>query len=277
MRTFAAADGTRLAYHVLGQGNPVIVLPGGPMQDSAYLGDLGGLSERLRLIRLDLRATGDSARPTDLTTCRCDRLVDDVETLRVHLGLERVDLIAHSAGTNLAALYAARHPERVGKLALITPSTYAVGITATPAHRRAVIERRRGEPWFEQVSAAFESIAAGQGAADDWDAIVPFTYGRWDTTAQAHHAAGRHNPDAAAAFTAEGAFDPATTRTALATLDAPVLVVAGDHDLSAPEPAVAELAALFPNAKLAVLPGGGHFPWLDDPAWLTETIAAFLA
>lgn len=277
MSTFTAADGTSLAYHVLGHGNPVIVLPGGPMQDSAYLGDLGGLSERLRLIRLDLRATGESETPTDLTTCRCDRLVDDVEALRVHLGLDQVDLIAHSAGTNLAALYAARHPERVGRLALITPSTYAVGVTATPAHRRAVIERRRGEPWFEQVSTAFESIAAGQGAADAWEAIVPFTYGRWDTTAQAHHAAGRQNPDAAAAFAADGAFDPDATRAALATLDAPVLVVAGDHDLSAPEPAVAELAGLFPNAKLAVLPGGGHFPWLDDPAWLTETVATFLA
>jgi proline iminopeptidase len=277
MSDFMAFDGTRLSYHVLGEGNPVIVLPGGPMQDSAYLGDLGGLSSRVRLIRFDLRGTAGSPT-TDVASCRCDRLVDDVEALRKHLGLERVDLLGHSAGCNLAALYAARYPERVGTLVLVTPSTYAVGITITPEVRRAIIERRRGEALFGQVSAAFESIAAGRGTGEDWEALVPFTYGRWDAAAVAHHAAGgsQRNPDAATAFGAEGAFSPDSTRAALGALGAPVLVVAGDYDLSAPEAAASELAGLFPNAKLATLVGGGHFPWLDDPGWFAETVAAFL-
>ncbi|GAA3498784.1 hypothetical protein GCM10019016_058870 [Streptomyces prasinosporus] len=38
MPTFSARDGTDLAYHVSGDGPPVICLPGGPT-DSAYLGD----------------------------------------------------------------------------------------------------------------------------------------------------------------------------------------------------------------------------------------------
>lgn len=278
MSDFTAFDGTRLTYHALGEGRPVIVLPGGPMQDSAYLGDLGGLSSRVRLIRLDLRGTGES--PTaDLTSCRCDRLVDDVEALRVHLGIDRVDLLAHSAGTNLAALYAARHPDRIGALVLVTPSSYAVGIAVTPEVRRAVIERRKGEPLFGQVSTAFESIAAGKGTAEDWEALVPFTYGRWDDGARAHHAAGefQRNPDAAAAYAAEGAFSPESTRAALGALGAPVLVVAGDCDLSAPAPAAAELAGLFVNAQVATLGGGGHFPWLDDADWFVATVASFLA
>ncbi|SDI34113.1 Pimeloyl-ACP methyl ester carboxylesterase [Actinokineospora alba] len=278
MSDFIAFDGTRLTYHALGEGNPVIVLPGGPMQDSAYLGDLGGLSSRVRLIRLDLRGTGESPT-TDLASCRCDRLVEDVEALREQLGLDRVDLLAHSAGTNLAALYAARYAERVGALVLVTPSTYAVGITISPDVRRAVIERRKGEPWYGQVSAAFDSIAAGEGTVEDWEALVPFTYGRWDDTARAHHAAGefQRNPDAAEAYAAEGAFSPDSTRAALGALGATVLVLAGDHDLSAPEAAAAELADLFPNAKLVTLARGGHFPWLDDPDWFTETVASFLA
>lgn len=278
MSDFIAFDGTTLTYHVLGDGRSVIVLPGGPMQDSAYLGDLGGLSSRVRLIRLDLRGTGES--PTaDLDSCRCDRLVDDVEALRVHLGLDQVDLLGHSAGTNLAALYAARHPERVRALVLVTPSTYAVGITISADARRAVIQRRSGEPLFGQVSAAFESIAAGTSTPADWEALVPFSYGRWDAAAQAHHAAGEHqrNPDAAAAFATEGAFSPDDTRAALAAVGAPVLVVTGDHDLSSPEVAGEELAALFPAAKLTTLVGGGHFPWLDDAEWFAETVASFLA
>lgn len=82
------------------------------MQDSAYLGDLGGLSTHRRLVVLDLRGTGQSATPEDASTYRCDRLVDDVEALREHLGLSRMDVLGHSAGTNLAVLYAARYPER---------------------------------------------------------------------------------------------------------------------------------------------------------------------
>src|SRR4051812_12245400 len=118
MPTLLARDGTELAYSVLGQGPPLVCLAGGPMLDAEYLGDLGGLSAELGLIRLDLRGTGRSG-VAHLDSYRCDRLVDDVEALRVHLGLERIDLLGHSAGANLAALYAARHPARVGRLVLV--------------------------------------------------------------------------------------------------------------------------------------------------------------
>lgn len=46
-----------------GEGAPVVCLPGGPLLDSASLGDLGGLSGRLRLIRPDYRGTGRSETP----------------------------------------------------------------------------------------------------------------------------------------------------------------------------------------------------------------------
>ena len=75
MQSFDGSDGTRLAYHRTGKGEPLVVLPGGPMLASAYLGDLGGLSARRSLVRLDLRGTGDSAVPTDPSTYRCDRQV----------------------------------------------------------------------------------------------------------------------------------------------------------------------------------------------------------
>jgi pimeloyl-ACP methyl ester carboxylesterase len=40
-------------------------------------------------------------------------------------------------------------------------------------------------------------------------------------------------------------------------------------------PNAAECAGLFEHAELAVQPGAGHFPWLDDPVWFTWTLAAF--
>lgn len=273
-----AYDGTKLAYHVRGDGDPVVCLPGGPMQDAEYLGDLGGLSERHRLVLVDHRGTGRSATPADAATYRCDHLVDDVEALRDHLGLARMNLLAHSAGTNLAVLYAARYPEHVGKLVLVGPSAFAVGITVSAEARCEVVRLREGEPWFGPAWAAFERINAGQAADSDWAAIEPFRYGRWDAAAQAYHARGeeRRNNDAAAVFAAEGAFRPEATRAALATFGAPVLLLAGEVDVNSPPSVVAELAGMFPNATFVTQPGSGHFPWLDDRARFTETIASFL-
>ncbi|WP_435886327.1 alpha/beta fold hydrolase [Streptomyces bacillaris] len=104
MPTLSAYGTTRLAYHLVGEGEPLICLPGGPMRASTYLGELGGLGAARQLVLLDLRGTGDSAEPGDPATYRCDRLVDDVEALREHLGLHRIDLLAHSAGVNLARI-----------------------------------------------------------------------------------------------------------------------------------------------------------------------------
>jgi hypothetical protein len=63
MPTFSAPDGTHLAYHMFGEGIPVICLPGGPMQDSVYLGDLGGMSAYRQLIMVDHRGSRGRLRP----------------------------------------------------------------------------------------------------------------------------------------------------------------------------------------------------------------------
>src|SRR6266545_2792333 len=218
------------------------------MQASAYLGDLGGLSTHRSLVLLDLRGTGESAVPADPASYRCDRLVDDVEALRAHLGLDRIDLLGHSAGGGLAVLYAARHPDRIGRLALVDPSPRAVGLEITDSDRRQVAELRRGEAWFPDAFAAFERIWSGDATAADWTAIAPFTYGRWDAVSQAH----------------------------LARLRARVLLVAGEYDVALPPKCAAEYAGLFGQAELAVQPGGGHFPWLDDPEWFVQILTGFL-
>jgi pimeloyl-ACP methyl ester carboxylesterase len=144
--------------------------------------------------------------------------------------------------------------------------------------RREIVSLRQGEPWFEDAAAAFERVAAGGGAEDDWAAVAPFFYGRWDAAAQAHDAAGEEqtNEEAAVAFGAEGAFDPAATRAGLADLTTPVLVIGGSLDLQRPPAVTAEYAALFANSRLVVQPGAGHFPWLDDPGQFVAAVTEFL-
>lgn len=277
MPTFSAPDGTELAYHLSGEGPPLVCLPGG-MQASVYLGDLGGLSAHRQLALLDFRGTGDSAVPADPGSYRCDRLVDDVEALREHLGLDRMDLFAHSGAANVAVLYLGRYPDRVGKLVLTTPSVFAVGLEITSDDRLATARLHKDEPWFASAYASLEAVVAGQATAESWQAIAPFLYGRWDEVAQAHQAAEdrQRNFEASKASTADGAFDPDATREALAQFGSPVLLLAGEADLGAPPRVMAQYAGLFANAEFVVQPGAGHFPWLDDADQFVGTTAAFL-
>jgi pimeloyl-ACP methyl ester carboxylesterase len=277
MPHFRGPDGTELAYHVRGQGAPLICLPGGPMCASAYLGDLGGLSALRQLVLLDPRGTGQSAVPADPASYRCDRQAGDVGALADHLGLDRIDLLGHSAGGNLAVLFAARYPQRVSRLVLLTPSPFAGGLEVTAAMRREILERRRDEPGGAAAVAAFDQIQAGRGTEDDWAAIVPFTFARWDAAAQAVQAETdkSRNDEAAGMFGGPGAFDPAALRAALAAFPAPVLLVAGELDLNTPPPVATQYAALFPDARLAIQPRGAHSPWLD-PDWFIPVMAGFL-
>ncbi|WP_316521938.1 alpha/beta fold hydrolase [Kitasatospora brasiliensis] len=278
MTTFSGHDGTRLHYRVLGEGEPLLVLAGGAMRDSAYLGDLGGLSAHRALHVLDLRGTGRSQPPADPTSYRVDRQVADVEALRAHLGLDRVDVLAHSAGCSLATLYALRHPGRAGRLVLVTPSLRVFGDTVTEDHFREAAEARGlgEEEWYPAAWAAVRTAAAG-GAADP-DDLAPFFHGRWDAAARAHEATrdAQSHPEAATAYL-DGGYEPAEVRAAVAELASPALLVAGEYD-PAPRPgAVRAAAALFRHARTVVQPAAGHYPWLDDPGAFRRTVADFLA
>ncbi|MGW2994933.1 alpha/beta hydrolase [Streptomyces sp. NPDC001193] len=125
---------------------------------------------------------------------------------------------------------------------------------------------------------ALEALTAGRGTADSRQAIAPFLHGRWDDAARAHDAAdeAQKNAEATAAYAGEGAFDPGTTREALAGLGAPVLLLTGGLDVSLPQCAAAEYAALFPHARLLAQPGAGHAPWLDDPGRFIAATTQFL-
>ena len=276
--SFRSWDGTELAYRVVGSGPPLVCIPGGPGQAVEYLGDLGGLSGHRTLILLDNRGTGASQAPHDPATYRIDRLVQDVEELRGHLGLSRMDLLGHSASGGTCLLYAAGHPHRLDHLVLACPSLRVVGIQSDLGVEE-VLAQRAHEPWHADAVAALHAEAASPRELERYRWLAaPLLYGRWDAAAQAQAAAepAQFAQPATNGFYAGFDPDPALPGR-LAALAVPVLLVAGEYDIWPTSTAVRALATLLGHADLALLPGAGHFPWVDDPASFVAVVHEFLA
>ncbi|MFI1519483.1 alpha/beta fold hydrolase [Kitasatospora cineracea] len=273
MTIFHGYDGTALHYEQLGDGAPLVAIPGGPGMDARYLGTLGGLDARRRLVRLDPRGCGRSAVPADRASCAFGAQAADVEALREHLGAERIDLLGHSAGALTAQRYAAQFPHRVRSLVLVTP----VGRAARepdPAEIAALRAARAAEPWYPDAAAADALLAAGAGdPAALVRRITPFFWGSWNGTARAE--AFDPAPVPAAPWMREAFYagaDPGAAR----PVAAPVLVVAGARDGMIGTAPARLAAALHPDARLAVLPGVGHRPWVEDPAGFAALVGGFL-
>jgi pimeloyl-ACP methyl ester carboxylesterase len=283
--TFAAVDGTRLAYTEVGQGPRLLCLPGGPGRASAYLEDLGGLAATRTLVRLDARATGSSEVPADPSSMRFDRLADDVEALREHLAQERVDVLGHSAGCLVAQVWASSHPERVASLVLVTPSDRLQG--GERADVPAVRAARRDEPWYADAIEAQEALATAPPAQQQ--ALVratrPFFYGRWDERTQAHAASAdrQSSKRAELGFAGQpggagvGEADLEGIVRGLRRVDSPVLVLGGERDALTGVDSVHAVAACFPLSRAVVLERAGHFPWVDEPDAFRAVVEAFLA
>jgi proline iminopeptidase len=278
MPTFPSYDGTVLSYRVIGDGEPLVCLPGGPGRSVEYLGDLGGLSRSRRLILLDPRGVGESADPADPTSFRVDRLVNDVESLRLHLGADQLDLLAHSAGSYLATLYAAAHPERLSKLLLITPGLALPDLDDGEEALSARLASRASEPWYDAARSAMDKIVAGSGSMDDFRASRPFFYARWDETTQAHATAGvaeRHQA-ARAGYFAGAEIDPPAIAAALGKLTVPVLLYGGEIDPLVPPTMLEQAAPVFTDVTVIIQAGASHFPWLDGPDTFLSNVTAFL-
>lgn len=276
-RSFRSYDGTRLAYHLLGAGPPLLCVPGGPGRASTYLRDLGGLSARHTLVQLDSRGSGLSAFPDDPATLSFDRLPADVEALRAELGGAPLPVLGHSAGALVALLHAARHPAGVTGLVLVTPSARLHGVPR--ADLDEIQAARAGEPWYAAAAAARDALAADpvEGRGELERLVRPFYYGRWDDAVAAHaHAAEREmSPRAARGFGA-AAVDRSALLTEVAAVRVPTLVVGGGRDGLAGVAGSRAVAQSVPGARLALLDGAGHFPWIDAAESFRAEVEGFL-
>jgi len=274
-----AADGTLLAVHSVGSGPSLLCVPGGPGRAAEYLGDLGGLSSSRTLLLLDNRGTGASDLPDDRSSLQFPRLADDVEDVRIGLDTGVVDVLAHSAGCPVVLLHAARRPDSVRRLVLVTPSGRPFGWV--PDELDAIRESRAGEPWYADAAEAVKVMAF---ANPRWRSELeketrPFWYGRWDEHTQAHAASADRQMSlrANAGFAPGPDYDPVVARESLRAITSPVLVVVGERDALTGVTVAEQFAEVIPKVEIARIPKAGHFPWVDEPVAFRQTVDGFLS
>ena len=107
----------------IGKGEPIIVLHGGPGLFHNYL-VLGfeKLAEKYQIIFYDQRGCGKTDFPKDTTSITIQNYVNDLEAIRKHLNIDKLNLAGHSWGAILAIDYAKQFPKHLKKLMLIAPA-----------------------------------------------------------------------------------------------------------------------------------------------------------
>jgi pimeloyl-ACP methyl ester carboxylesterase len=275
------ADGRRLAYRRLGSGPTLVCHPGGPGFSSLYLSSLGGLDRELELVLLDPRGTGASDPARDPAGYAIDDYAADLEELRRHLGLERMPLLGHSHGGVTAIAYAARHPEHVERL--ILASTLPRHGADQEAAMQAAIERRSGQPWYDDAVAALEIELAG-AFADGHELMelvlrmMPLYFARYGEAERAYVGSlgGEHACVEALRLWETEIFERFDLRPLLPRLAMPTLVITGAEDfITGPSPA-AELVEGLPEPELVVLPDAGHMIFVEAPDAFREAVLSFL-
>ena len=259
------------AFSCLGNasGRAVIILPGGPCRDPEYLGDFAGLGDDHSLVVLHPRGTPRSGGLSRGWWADAD----DVVALIDALGLDDVDLIAHSAGTRLALATAARFPHRVRSLALVTPP--ASWLTGTPSDV-ATIAVGRTEPEVIEAIAALEQDDPRTEAEyrESFLRQAPASYARWTDSERAHAQLGAVSLAAATAWFRDIPTDAPDRIRAMHS--PPTLVVGGDRDLLTGVQPVRDYAAAL-DAELSFIADCGHYPWMEQPEAFRRMLGDWIA
>lgn len=116
MSEIVAADGCRIHYEVVGDGAPVVLIPGLGGDGRFWEPVAARLKERFRLILVDHRGAGRSDRPDGPYTI--GRIARDVTEILDAEGCERAHLVGHSTGGTVVQTLALDAPERVERIVI---------------------------------------------------------------------------------------------------------------------------------------------------------------
>ncbi len=246
MRQFDS-DGVRIAYDVMGEGEPVLLIHG--FASNAGVNWLATswartLTEAGRqVIVIDNRGHGESEKLYEPSLYEAAEMAEDARRLLDHLDIRWADVMGYSMGARIAAFLTINHPDRV-RSAVIAGMAANIfeGVTASDVIADA-LEADHADDVVLPMARAFRMFAEQTGS--DLRALA------------ACMRAGR----------------PAVRREDLASVNCPVLVVAGDDDEVAGP--VKPLVAAIPRAAGLTLPGRDHMKAVGDKTY-KRTVVQFL-
>lgn len=263
MPWFSATEGVQLHYSDWGQGRPVVLLHGWPLNSASWDYHAIRLVERgYRVIRYDRRGFGRSEQPW--TGYDYDTLAADLQALLQHLNLEDAVLVGFSMASGEVARYLSRYGNAaVSAVAIVSGITPM--LAQSPANPQGI--PAAGFAGFEQalnenVGPTLYDYAHSQFTAPSL---------REDYLAMARQASAR-----AVAATARAWYET-DFHADLAAIDVPALILHGSADQSAPAELTGRKAhALIASSQYEEYPDVGHYLPYQAKERLNDDLLAFL-
>ncbi len=256
MPTYTSDDQVTISYRVQGsEGGEVVLFVHGWMMNGHVYDDVLALLDTgaLRCVIPDLRGAGESDRPAGGYTL--ERYAADIEGLIGELGCERVTLVGHSMGGQVVQMVAASMPSRIAGVVLIN---------TVPAS---------GIPLPEDAQGLFRGAANRESQAT---ILGMATVELSDASTERLLAIGA---TVSAACIAESfdAWRLGGFAERLSSITSPVLVISTDDPFLPADFLRQAVVAPIANARMAILPGPGHYPLVERPAETAAMIESFFA
>lgn len=265
-------------YRVFGEGDPVVLLSGGPgASSSALLPIARWLEGGHQVVLIDQRGTGLSRLDVlDRTTITLANYVEDVEAVRRDLDLDEWLVLGHSWGGGLAMAFAAAHPERTAGLVLVGSMGLDLEYLdyAFDNLKYSEAELAALEFWSDPERRAANPQRA---AYEYYRALLPARlYDPADEQLILESLVVEEDFSVIANLMTEDLrridYD---LKPALKEYEGPVLIIQGRQGFMGGRTAEKILETL-PGADIAYIEKCGHFPFVEQPEAFFESLAGFL-
>ncbi|MGA8940935.1 MAG: alpha/beta hydrolase [Acidobacteriaceae bacterium] len=265
-----------LAYWVYGASQsttPIFAVNGGPGLSHIYMvqNDVWQrIAQRRQVIFYDQRGDGASPLTNPSAPQTMDAQVADLDAIRSHLHLDKIDLCGDSFGGLLVIAYAAAHPDHVHQLIISDglPSWSSI-VHLFP---QVFPDRLEAQATAAKASTASAEVQAQQSLRDHFAMIF------YSPEKLAHYMANA--PDLGFSPTTAAAVGAATAHldynTALAKFTFPTLVINGRYDMNVAPLTAYRMYKAIPNAKLVIFEKSGHLPSYEEPDKYVQVLNNFL-
>ncbi|HYC05023.1 MAG TPA: alpha/beta hydrolase [Azospirillaceae bacterium] len=272
--------GVRLHCARMGDGQPVLLLHGFPDFWYGWRRLMPLLAPRCLAVAPDLRGYNLSDKPGGVDAYAMDALVADIAALARHYGRGRpVSVVGNDWGGVVAWVTAERHPELIGRLAILNaphPAVLAKALVEDPVQRDAVgYMGKLRQPGIETIMAA-DGFAPLLGAMAELSAG-----GHLGPDDVAAYREAWAQPGALAAMLAwyrAASFAPPDPRWPwpAAPITVPTLLLWGARD-GALLPGLAEAhRPICADLTIHLLEGAGHWPHVEMPGRVADLLLPFL-